>query len=813
MASCLNVTYVGSYPPRHCGIATFTSDLAGACGALTRTPPQVVALNNTDEGYSYPPEVRFQIQRDRLQDYREAAEYVNRSAADVLSVQHEFGLFGGLAGSHLTTLLRAVNKPVVTTLHTVLRNPAPDYEASTRALIRHSQALVVMSEVAREILVERYGAPREKISLIYHGVPDVPLGDGVEHKRRFGLEGRFVLLTFGLLSENKGIETAIEALPPVVKERPDVIYVVLGATHPEIKKREGERYRRELELRVRRLGLTEHVLFVNRFVDLDTLCRYIGASDLYITPYLSREQVVSGTLSYALAMGKAIVSTPYWYAEELLADGRGVLVPFKDPKALSEAILALVRDPARLDAIRRSAYAFGRRMVWSEVAKAYVALFERVKEHRREPVWVGNGERQQNDQATSQGRPQAKEHARAQARVQARVQAGPEEPPALRGDDLPEVNLDHLRRLTDDTGLIQHATYGVPDRRFGYSADDAGRALVALTGLASEGTAGASGRRETARQAVELVDRYLSFLQYAQTPEGHFHNFMSYDRSFKDERGSDDTLGRVVWGLGHVVKSAPKTGTAFLARDMLERALVPLESLRAPRAKAYAICGLAAALERHPEHAAYRRLLEHFAQSLCALYEEHAEPGWRWFEERITYGNAKMSEALLVAWDATGEERFKQVGLTSLAFLVDLCWNGEYCDFVGNQGWAERGRQPARFSQQPIDAGYLVEAFDTAFRVTGDAHYARMARMAFDWFLGRNRLGVPLYDPATGAVSDGLDPQGVSRNQGAESVICFLLALGRIRRLAREAPGAGLKRVTAQPEPNSEPATARRHRS
>lgn len=749
MAYPLDVTYLGTYPPRRCGIATFTRDLAQAVGGAARGSTRIVAMNAPGETYAYPPEVGFQIRRDRLDDYRRAAEWINDSSADVLSVQHEFGLFGGQAGSHLSALLRRVAKPVVATLHTVLKDPLPEYEAATRELVELSDVLAVMSRVAREILISRYGVPEEKIALIYHGTPDMARVDGAEAKRRLGLEGRFVVLTFGLLSQNKGIETAIEALPPVAAERPDLLYVVLGATHPEVKKREGERYRESLQEKARALSVEENVRFVDQFVELETLMEYIAASDLYVTPYLHREQVVSGTLSYALAAGKAIISTPYWHAEELLSEGRGVLVPFRDPEALSKAMLSLIGEPERLEAVRRAAFEFGRQMVWPEVGKAYAALFERVKKTAR---------------ASRNGSVDGAAARREKAGVAAALQ-------------IPEVKLDHLKALTDDTGLIQHATYGVPDRRFGYSSDDAGRALVALLELEDDPAAA-----ELRDEIEPLIARYVSFLQHAQTESGHFHNFMAYDRSFLDTNGSDDTLGRVVWGLGRLVASRPWKGAGALARSMLERALERVGEIRSPRAWAYVICGLAAALRRLPEHEGFLRPLRQTADKLWNLYQAQSAPDWPWFEERITYGNAKMSEALLLAYEATGEERYKEAGLASLDFLIQLCWNGSYFDLIGNQGWAERGRPPAVFSQQPIDAGYLVEACDTACRVAGEERYLRYARSAFEWFLGDNRMGAPLYDEQAGAVSDGIDPHGLSQNQGAESAVCFLLALGRMRR-------------------------------
>src|SRR5690606_25595957 len=566
--------------------------------------------------------------------------------------------------------------------------------------------------VSIKILMDRYGVSGEKVAPVYHGVPDMPLDGGSDAKRRLGLDGRVVVLTFGRFSPHKGIETATAVLPPVVAKRADLLYVVLGATHPEVKKHQGERYRESLQQRVSELGLQQNVLFVDEFVALETLLTYIAASDLYVTPYLNREQAVSGTLSYALAAGKPIISTPYWYAEELLGDGRGVLVPFRDPQALSEAMLSLIEDPGRMEAVRQAAYRFGRQMVWSEVGKAYAALFYGVI---KAPAATRNG----------RGKSAAKED-----------QDG--EDGEHRFFRLPPVKLDHLKALTDDTGLIQHATYGVSDRFHGYSTDDVGRALVALLELDVPG--------EMRGDVSFLASRFMSFLQYAQTPSGHFHNFMGFDRKFRDEHGSDDTLGRAVWGLGCVVRHRSGEGVGALAQEMLRRALEPARALRSPRGWAYVITGLALALSRHKEHQEYRQVLSELAGRLLARYQAAATPDWRWFEERITYGNAKMSEALLLAYQITGNVRYKEVGLTTLDFLLGLTWTGSYFDLIGNQGWIERGKSRAIFSQQPIDAGYLVEACDTAYQVTKEARYLEMARAAFAWFLGQNRLGVPLYD-------------------------------------------------------------------
>jgi glycosyltransferase involved in cell wall biosynthesis len=721
--------FVATYPPRECGIATFTYDLRRAIAELRGdAQPSVIALTNRPEGYEYPPEVVYEIRENRLGDYRLIAEYVNRSGVDVVCVQHEFGIFGGAEERYLTGL----RKPVVTTLHTVLEHPQPGYRDSLLRLAALSDHLVVLNGKAIPILQEVYGIPAGKISLIHHGVPDVPFVDPNYYKDKFGVEGRLVILTFGLLSRNKGIELMLDALPEVVRAHPEVVYLVLGATHPEVKRRDGEEYRLWLRQRVRALGLEDHVTFYDRYVGLGELCEFIGASDIYVTPYQSKEQIVSGTLAYAVGMGKAVVSTPYLYAEELLAEERGQLVNFGDPAGLARMLLTLIEEPATLHRMRKRAYRYGRQMIWPEVAHRYLELFEHAA---------------------------ATYHAKTPARPARKLPGA--------GDGPPEIKLDHLIRLTDDTGIIQHATCGIPDRRFGYSTDDAARALVVAL---------MHYRRFGDERAEGLATRYLSFLQAAQTPAGHFHNFMSYTRQFLDERGSEDTLGRALWGLGAAVAHGPTEGIRALARDLFERALPCLE-LEHPRAMAYAICGLFHFLLRYEGAVRVRRQLGDLARQLAGQYERSRAPGWLWFGDDLTYANAKLPQAMLLAYRATDDERFRRIGLESLEFLLAETYRENGFDFIGNQGWYRRGGERAVFGQQPIEAGYTAEACLTAYQIAGVRRYLAQAQAAADWLLGRNRLGARLYDPATGACADGLDPHGVSMNQGAESVICGLLAM------------------------------------
>jgi hypothetical protein len=583
------------------------------------------------------------------------------------------------------------------------------------------------------MLQEIYDVPQDKVSVIHHGVHDVPFVDSNFYKEKFKVEGLTVLLTFGLLSPNKGIETALEALPSVVEKHPDIVYIILGATHPEVRRVRGEQYRLLLERKARDLNIVDNVVFQNRFVDLQELTEYMSCCDVYLTPYLSREQITSGTLAYAVGMGKAVVSTPYWYAEELLSDSRGVLVDFGDVKGMAKALNDLIGDPIRRNKMRKAAYKYGRTMVWREVGRQYVEMFLQMLGERKDLV-VGSAWKQR----------------------------------MLPVITLPEIKLDHLISLSDNVGLLQHACFGIPDRHHGYSADDVGRGLAALMTCYNQ---------QKDEQILSLIRTYVSFLNHSQTETGHFHNFMSYDRRFQDDQGSDDTLGRILWGLGTVVRWGPKEQIRALAQNMMAKAAPRILELDAPRAKAYAIIGMYHLLCKFEGASQFKRLLIQLADDLVSLYKENKSADWHWFEDVIAYGNAKIPEALLHAYRVTQSEEYREVALESLDFLTKEQLNGVYFELIGNEGWYPKGGERAVFGQQPIDAGYLVEAYVAASEVTNNYKYLELARLAFDWFLGRNRLNAALYDFSDGSVADGIDSNGISANQGAESVVCYLLAV------------------------------------
>jgi glycosyltransferase involved in cell wall biosynthesis len=726
-APALKTCLIGTYPPRECGIGTFTYDLRQSLDGIHSN---VIAITNDNTKHRYPEEVLFQIRQHNIDDYRLAAEYLNSSGIDLVCLQHEFGIFGGPDGSYISTLLANLRMPVVTTLHTVLSQPPKGIRENLIKVAELSDHLVVLNSRAIPILGDVYGISAQKISLIHHGVPDAAFIDPNFFKDKFGVEGRLMLLTFGLLNPNKGIEVMIEALPEITRKHPGVVYVVLGATHPEVRRARGEEYRESLKQRVRELELDEHVIFQDRYVSFAELCEYLGACDIYVTPYHSKEQIVSGTLAYAVGMGKAVISTPYLYAEELLSNGRGELIAFGDAQGLAGTVTKLIEGEAARHRMRKRAYEYGRQMIWTEVGKRYSETFEKI--------------------ATTSA---------------PRVSASPTISQAW--SQSTEVNLDHLIRLTDDTGIFQHATYGIPDRRSGYSADDIGRALVLVV---------EHYRQFREPESWSLVPKYLSFLQHTQLPDGRFHNFMNFARQFTDEVGSEDTQGRVLWGLGAVVAAGRDYSARALARELFENALPKLK-LKHPRALAYAICGQYEFLRRYDGATQVRRKLEDFASRLAMIYERSVSTDWHWFGDDLTYANAKMPQALLLAADVTGEERFFKNGIESLEFLLAQTYRDGMFDFPGNQGWQRRHGKRAIFGQQPIEAGYMAETLMTAAGMTGEERYEHLAQTAVEWLLGRNRLGAALYDPNSGACADGLDARGPSMNQGAESVICCLLGL------------------------------------
>lgn len=738
------IAFVGDYLPRKCGIATFTSDVRQAVAdQYGNTECTVVPVDDIEGGYDYPSEVRFQIPEQELDGYRRAADFLNFSNIDIVCLQHEYGIYGGAAGGHVLALLRDLRMPIVTTLHTVLREPNADQRRVMQQLAALSTRLVVMSQRALSFLREIYGVPAEKIDLIPHGIPDMPFVDPNFYKDKFGVEGKHVLLTFGLLSPNKGIEYALEALPAVLKEFPNTVYIVLGATHPNLLREHGENYRLSLERMTQDLGIQKHVAFYNRFVDINELTEFIGTADIYLTPYLNPAQITSGTLAYAFGCGKAVISTPYWHAEELLAEDRGVLVPFGDSAAIAREVCGLLHDESRRHAMRKRAYMLGREMIWSNVAHLFMESFQRAR------------------------------HSYVDMLPRPSVIRTLQE----RHRELPRLRLDHLLRMTDSTGVFQHATYTIPNFREGYCTDDNARALMLTVFLEEMG--------QDSSDVQRAATAYGAFLDYAFDPEtGRFRNFLSFDRRWLEETGSDDSLGRAIWALGTCVGRSKRRGIQFWAVRLFEKALHAVLQTTSPRAWAFAVIGIHEYLRRLSGDRRADQVRDELTRRLIELYHNTATEDWPWFEEIASYSNAHLSHAILLSGRWANNQEALEIGLKSLRWLCDVQQSPKGCFRpVGSNGFFPRGEQPADYDQQPIEANATVSACIEAYRTTDDKLWLDEARRAFDWFLGRNDLGLPLYDSRTGGCCDGLLEDRVNQNQGAESTLAWLLSLAEMNLL------------------------------
>ncbi len=735
------VAVIGNYLPRQCGIATFTTDLVEAISsAVPDASCFAIAMNDTPKGYRYPSKVRFEINQNVPADYSLAADFLNMNQIDAVCLQHEYGIFGGPAGVNILKLIEKLRMPIVATLHTVLSKPSAEQKKVLIDLADISEKLVVMTPKAKKILCKTYNISDKKVAFIHHGIPDFPFVDPSFHKDRFGVEGKQVLLTFGLLSPNKGIEYMIRALPEIVRGHPEVVYIILGTTHPHVKRYHGEEYRVGLQQLAKRLGVGKNVIFHNRFVDMEDLGEFLGSADIYVTPYLNEEQIASGTLAYAMGCGKAIISTPYWYAQDMLSEDRGRIVPFKNHKLLAREVIDLLDNDTERHAIRKRAYMYTREALWEEVANRYLELFCQVREkHIHSPLPI----------------PKAKT-----------LRIGVDE-------DLPEINLDHLRRLTDDTGMLQHATFTVPNRIDGYCIDDNARSLIA--------TMMAQVLTPEDKSLYDLCIRYLSFIQDAYNEEtGRFRNFMSFGREWLEEEGSEDSHGRAIWGLGVAVALGKDEGQIAPAMNVFKKALKVVETFPATAARSWAftLVGIHAYLRRFSGDTEARKTRAVLANRLYDLFQENATDDWPWFEDTVTYANAKLSHALLLSghWMQNGD--MVQMGLKTLEWLVKIQTDEKgYFAAVGNDSWYPREGEKAAFDQQPIEAHAMIEACIEAHNITREEKWLDAMNRCFNWFIGQNSLKVSLYNFSTGGCRDGLRPTGTNQNQGAESTLAWLLSL------------------------------------
>jgi glycosyltransferase involved in cell wall biosynthesis len=661
---------------------------------------------------------------------------------EIVSVQHEFGIYGGAAGSHLLEFLREVRMPVVTTLHTVLRDPNDDQRAVMKQLDALSNRFIVMAERGRVLLETVYGVSHAKIDLIPHGVIDMPFMDSNFYKDLFHVEGKTVLLTFGLLSPNKGIEYVIEALPAILERHPNIVYIVLGATHPHLLAREGEAYREKLERLAVERGVAEKVIFDNRFVTLEELKEFIGAADIYITPYLNEAQITSGTLAYTFGAGKALISTPYWHAQELLAGERGIMVPFADAAAIAAGVNHFLSNPTLMTAMRKRAWKAGREMIWPVVARRYMESFEKARASLSVPSL-----------------------ATAAART---VDNG--------NYPLPPLKLDHLFKMSDHTGIFQHAIYNVPNYHEAYCTDDNARAFI-FTVLMQE-------MDEPQPELDRLASTYLAFLWYAfDANTCRFRNFMSHERKWLELHGSEDSHARALWAVGTALGRSRNEGHRNLCGLLFQRGLATVGRFSSPRAWAFAIIAIHEYLRTFSGDRVVSQTRNVLTNMLADLFRANSAPDWQWFERIATYDNAKLSHAMILSGHWTSQPEILEIGLTSLRWLLTAqTAEGGHFAPIGCHGFWARGGERARFDQQPLEAHAMVSACLEAYSVTRDDFWHKAARRCFEWFLGRNDLGQPLYDPTTGGCRDALLQDHLNQNQGAESSLAYYLAFAEITR-------------------------------
>jgi glycosyltransferase involved in cell wall biosynthesis len=749
------IAIIGNSLPRRCGIATFTNDLQRAISASRPDLETcIVAMTDRGQAYEYPPAVAFEIKDDDIAEYVSAAEFFNAGHFDTVCLQHEFGIFGGEAGAHILVLLSRLTMPVVTTFHTVLADPTARQRDVMERIVELSAKVVVMAQKGRKLLRDVYRVPDDKIEVIAHGVPDVAFVGSAAAKARLGFAGKPIILTFGLLSPNKGIEVMIDAMPSILKRCAEAVYVVLGATHPNLVRDQGEAYREGLTARVRGLGIEDHVVFLDRFVDLATLLEFISMCDVYVTPYLNEAQMTSGTLAYSFGLGRPVVSTPYWHARELLADGYGVLVPFGDAEAIGGEIAKLLTDDVRREAMCRRAYAASRMMTWQRTAERYVSVFETARQGHR-------------------------------LKVLARSDTGLAE---SRSPAPPEMEIGYFLSMCDDVGLFQHAVHSVPDRSHGYCVDDNARALLLACALNDPGERPLSDI---------LTARFAAFVQHAWNADsGHFRNFMGFNRTWLEDSGSEDSHGRTLWALGEAARRDASPSRRQWATDLFARGLPTAESFRSPRAWAFTLLGLDGYCEAAPDDLHANEVRHALAGRLMACLAVVATADWVWFEDGLAYDNARLPQALIVTATATQTPSYRAAGLRSLRWLMtqQTATAGHFRP-VGTAGFGEQRQRPRAFDQQPVEATATIAACLAAWRADGDAEWKAMAERAFAWFLGSNDLAVALVDPQTGSCRDGLHPDRVNENRGGESVVCYLLGLADIRQLARV--NTGLKKPTA----------------
>lgn len=716
------ILHVSSYPPRECGIATFTQDLANAFDKAFNPAikSRVAALGDQPTSfYNYGPRVMDEIIATELGHYVKIAKKINRREdIKLINVQHEFGLFGGLWGDYIIPFLQTLEKPVIVSLHSVIASPDENLYNVMRSIAESAGALVVMNKLSAEVLVRDYGIQKSKIFLIPHGIPPTTYEPSEPNKKLLGLEGKTILSTFGLLSPNKGVEYAIRSLPKVVKRFPNVLYLVLGATHPNIRKDSGETYRNFLIQEVNRLDLGRHVKFYNKYLALEEIVQYLKATDVYISPTIDAKQSVSGTLAYALGCGRPIISTDTDYARYLVDSRNGFLVKPRSAAALGRALLQVLENPKEMRSMGNESYERSRHMIWPNVAAAYFKLYQKFIHLEKEET------------------------------------------------KLPPIKLDHLRRLTDDFGILHFAKYSTPEKSHGYSLDDNSRALI---------VSAMHYQKNPSPETLTLIRTYLNFMETLQRPDGTFANIVSRARK-PDKTSDEDVQGRGIWALGYLgSQDGLPQEIKQKGETALKKSLGVLSRMESPRAIAFAMTGLYHHLKRHPNfYLQYR--FKKLADRQLAFYKACSSEDWPWFEDHLTYSNSILPESLLYAYDLTKKKKYLEAAQKSLAFLSQITFEKKHYSPIGQNGWYFRHGKRSFFDQQPEDTAHMVLTKLAAYKITGDKRHLEDAYTAFQWFLGKNHLNQVVYDEGTGGCHDGLGKNAMNLNQGAESTISYLLA-------------------------------------
>lgn len=726
----MKIAFVASYPPRECGIGTFTQSLAHAMknNAYDQNEIIIIAMTDEYEKYDFPPEVKLTIRQESQTDYLKAAEYINRSGADVCILEHEFGIYGGQSGVYILPLLHQLNMPLISTLHTILKNPSYIEKAVLRKICYMSDKLVVMSHKAIKFLKNIYDVPSEKIIRIEHGVPDIHF-DKEKSRNEFKFNDKKLLLTFGFVGRNKGIETVIKALPKVIEKHPEVFYLVLGKTHPNVFRSAGEEYRNYLKSLIKELNLSNHVSLVNEFVEEKQLFKYLVASDIYITPYTNEAQITSGALVYAMGSGCVVVSTPYWHAAELLTENKGLLFDFKDEKGLKEILNRLLDEPSLMHTIQQKAIEYGQNIIWPKIGQRYLKLAERLLSQPTKPE--------------------------------------PNKETDIDPLVLPQFSLTHIKRLTDNTGIIQHANFGTPNLKEGYCLDDNARALL-MTCMAYK------QKKDTL--ALELISVYLSYIHYMQNKNGTFRNFLSFNRNFLDEVGSEDSFGRTIWALGYLMSNAPNDAYHQTARLIFFASFPNFEKINSIRGIANTMIGICYYLKVNPSDEEMKMTLYRMTNVLIIHFEQNQSENWDWFESLLAYDNGILPLALLHASQVIENKRAKEIAFESMHFLTTHTLKDGYLSVIGNKQWFVKDKKRSIYAQQPIDAMAMVLMYHQAFVLTGQREFLEKLFTSFMWFLGENDLRLSLYDFETKGCCDGFEDYGINRNQGAESSLAYLIS-------------------------------------